>query len=97
MRRAGGGSEVAPVPEDRAQSSVVLSDLAAGRSATITGIMGSHGFASRLLALGFTLGARVTVLRNSGRSAMIVSVLDTRIALGRGQACSVHIRPAEQA
>ncbi|MBC7240186.1 MAG: ferrous iron transport protein A, partial [Chloroflexi bacterium] len=44
-------------------------------------------------ALGFTPGAEVTMVRNPGRGPVIVSVLDTSVALGRGQASRVHVRP----
>ena len=95
MRDTDAGPGAMPATKDLAISSLPLSDLAAERSAAVVGIAGGYDLVSRLVALGFTPGARVTVLRNSGRSAMIVSVLDTRIALGRGQACSVRIRPVE--
>ena len=48
---------------------------------------------ARLAALGFTPGAAVQVVRNSFRGPIIVMVMDTRIALGRGQAEGVLIRP----
>jgi ferrous iron transport protein A len=53
---------------------------------------GGSGFVGRLAALGFTPGAEVAVVRNSGRGPVIVSVLDTQIALGRGQADRVLVR-----
>jgi len=47
---------------------------------------------ARLAALGFTPGAEVRVVRNQGRGPLIVSVLDTEVALGRGQAAHIIVR-----
>lgn len=70
-----------------------LADLAAGQRATVLSLSGGHGFLGRMAALGFTPGAEVEIIRNSGHGPLIVSLLDTRIALGRGQAQQVHVRP----
>ena len=79
--------------EAAAAQAVCLADLAAGQSGTVLSLSGGHGFWGRMAALGFTPGAEVAVIRNSGHGPLIVSVLDTRIALGRGQAQHVHVRP----
>jgi Fe2+ transport system protein FeoA len=41
---------------------------------------------SRLVALGFTPGAAVRVMRNHGFGPMIVSVRGAQVAIGRGEA-----------
>lgn len=69
-----------------------LSALGVGEEGTVLSLAGSRGVSGRLAALGFTPGARLRVVRNSGRGPIIVSVLDTQIALGRGQAHQVHVR-----
>lgn len=69
-----------------------LSQLPSGTLGTILRLEGGSGFVGRLAALGFTPGAEVAVVRNSGRGPVIVSVLDTQIALGRGQADRVLVR-----
>jgi Fe2+ transport system protein FeoA len=46
----------------------------------------------RLAALGFVPGSRVTMLQNHGRGPIIVSVIHTRVALGRGEAGSIRAR-----
>ena len=63
-----------------------LSQLDTGRTAAVEALRGGHGFRSRLAALGFTPGARITMLQNVGRGPIIVTLRDTRIALGRGEA-----------
>jgi len=69
-----------------------LSELKAGEEATLHGFDAGHGLISRLSALGFTPGARVTMLQNIGNGPLIVKVRDTRIALGRGEAMKVRVR-----
>ena len=71
---------------------VLLSDLMPGETATVLELSGGPRFVGRMAALGFTPGATVQVVRNHGRGPIIVSVLDTEIALGRGQARRVRLR-----
>lgn len=73
-------------------TSVSLADLAPGEQATVMNLQGGGGFVGRMSALGFTPGASVRVIRNAGRGPIIVSILDTQIALGRGQAGKVTVR-----
>jgi ferrous iron transport protein A len=81
----GGGA----VKENGAMS---LADLRDGQEGSIVALHGGHGFVGRMAALGFTLGARVRIVRNPSRGPIIVSVLDTQIALGRGQADHVLVK-----
>jgi len=50
---------------------------------------------SRLATLGFTPGAKLTMVQNFGRGPLIVSIRGTRIALGRGEAAKVHVARGE--
>ncbi|MGC9359481.1 MAG: FeoA family protein [Anaerolineae bacterium] len=72
---------------------VRLSELATERRATVVRIEGGRGFVARMSALGFTPGAELIVRSNPGHGPLIVSILDTQIALGRGQAAHVLVRP----
>jgi ferrous iron transport protein A len=72
-----------------------LGELAEGARATVLRLQGGRGFLGRMAALGFTEGARVSLLRNSGRGPVIVLVRDTRVALGRGEAQKLLVRPEE--
>lgn len=74
-------------------SAVPLADLRPGQSGTVLTLNGGPGFVGRMAALGFTPGVEVKMVRNPGRGPLIVSVLDTHIALGRGQAGRVQVRP----
>jgi Fe2+ transport system protein FeoA len=82
-----------PLGEDHLVS---LTDLASGEQGVIVHLRGGHGFLGRLAALGFTPGATLSVVRNSGYGPMIVNILDTCIALGRGQAAHVRVSRSGQ-
>lgn len=73
-------------------SAIPLSALGAGESGTVAEIPGGQNLRSRMLTLGLTPGAEVTILQNYGRGPLIVRVRDTRVALGRGEAGKVLVR-----
>ncbi|MDW8097889.1 MAG: FeoA family protein, partial [Anaerolineae bacterium] len=68
-----------------------LSSLATGARGTVCAIHGGQALISRLTALGFTIGAEVTVLQNYGHGPLIAMVRGTRVALGRGEASHIYI------
>jgi ferrous iron transport protein A len=68
-----------------------LSNLAPGEIGVVRELAGGGGFISRLVTLGFTPGARLTVIQNFGHGPLIVNIRDTRIALGRGEAAKVVV------
>lgn len=72
--------------------SLPLTALGSHQRGTVVELYGGRGLVSRLAALGFTPGAEVIMVRNDGRGPVIVSVLDTQIALGRGQANKITVR-----
>ncbi len=74
---------------------VTLSDLKAGESAHVISLNGGRGFVSRMAALGFTPGAEVTVIQNSGWGPIIASVRDTRVALGRHEGQRTFVRTGD--
>jgi ferrous iron transport protein A len=73
---------------------VSLSDLRVGEQGTVIRLEGGHSFIGRMAALGFTPGTAVRIERNPGHGPLIVSVMDTQIALGRGQALNVQVHRA---
>jgi Fe2+ transport system protein FeoA len=68
-----------------------LSELRKGEVARIERMRGGHQFLSRLASLGFTPGAHLTVVQNFGHGPIIVSLRDTRVALGRGEARKILV------
>jgi ferrous iron transport protein A len=73
---------------------IPLNVLAPGEVGVVRQLAGGRGFVSRLAALGFTLGAEVTMVQNFGHGPLIVLVRDTRVALGRGEAMKVLVETA---
>ena len=67
-----------------------LSDLKADTHAFVHHIIGRQ-LNNRLLVLGFTIGTEVIVLQNYGRGPIILSVRDSHVALGRGEAKRVLV------
>jgi ferrous iron transport protein A len=61
--------------------------------AVVVGMPSGHGVGRRLVALGITPGAEIRALQNWGRGPLMVEVHGVRLALGRGQAARVVVRP----
>ena len=68
-----------------------LNQLAKGERGIVHHLSGGRRISDRLLVMGFTLGAEVTVIQNPGFGPVIVNVRDSRIALGRGEARKVMV------
>lgn len=69
-----------------------LSAVPSGEWVQIQEMQGRHHFLSRMTSLGFTPGARLRVIQNFGRGPLIVTLRDTRVALGRGEATKILVR-----
>jgi Fe2+ or Zn2+ uptake regulation protein/Fe2+ transport system protein FeoA len=79
--------------EPKAESLVMkpLSAVPGGASGQIRQFEGGHDFATRAIAMGFTLGAEVTVIQNYGHGPILVGIQGVRIALGRGEAAKIQV------
>jgi ferrous iron transport protein A len=75
-----------------ADNNVSLSAVRSGESVLIQKMRGGHQFLSRLASLGFTPGARLKVVQNFHHGPILVSLRDTRVALGRGEAEKILVR-----
>ena len=65
---------------------VPLNALHRGEHGVVATLAAGSGLLSRMACLGFTPGARVTILQNFGRGPLIACVRDARVALGRSEA-----------
>ncbi|MBI3961168.1 MAG: ferrous iron transport protein A [Deinococcus sp.] len=74
-----------------------LDQLAPGSSGIVRRLGGGKELASRLAAMGLSIGSLVKVLQNPGHGPLLVLVRDTRIALGRGEAPKVLVEEADGA
>jgi len=70
----------------------LLTELRPDQVGIIVDLSGGRNFVARCLALGCTAGAEVTMVRNSGRGPLIVSVRGTRVALGRAEAGHLRVK-----
>jgi ferrous iron transport protein A len=70
-----------------------LSSVPNGSSVRIEKMQGGHTFLSRLASLGFTPGAQLKIIQNYGHGPIIVSLRDSRVALGRGEADKILVKP----
>ncbi len=73
------------------RATIHLKDLDPGRKAIIRRLAGGHMLRGRLVALGFTPGAAVTMIRNSNHGPLLVYLRGSRVALGRGEAAHVLV------
>ncbi|CAG0931376.1 hypothetical protein TFLX_02126 [Thermoflexales bacterium] len=69
-----------------------LDELPTGGEAEVESLNGGSSVVGRLAALGFVPGSRVAMVQNRGRGPIIVSVVYTRVALGRHEAGSIRAR-----
>ena len=72
-------------------NTTTLNNLAPSEVGVVHKLAGGWGFTSRLATLGFTPGAKLTMVQNFGHGPLIVSIRGTRIALGRGEATKVYV------
>lgn len=71
--------------------SKTLSQIEEGASVTVVSIGGGRGIRSRLTAMGLLPGVKITVLRNGGAGPFVVSVKNSRMAIGRGVADKIIV------
>jgi ferrous iron transport protein B len=90
-RRHAPGSRRKDVECDDSQ--VVLADLPLGARGAVACLHGGNDFIGRMTALGFTPGAEVGVVQNEGHGPLLVTVRGARMALGRGAAFKIAVKP----
>ncbi|MEA1888605.1 MAG: FeoA family protein [Pseudomonadota bacterium] len=78
------------------QKFVSLHRLAPGTRGIVRRLQGGNEFASRLVAMGLSIGSEFEVLQNRGHGPVIVLVRDTRIALGRSEALKIVVEELER-
>lgn len=77
-------------------SSQILKQLKAGQQGYVRHLTGGHHLVQRLLALGFTPGASLQVLRSSEHGPVLVSIRGTQIAIGHHEAENILISISDQ-
>jgi ferrous iron transport protein A len=72
-----------------------LCDVAAGQTATVVGLEGGREFRNRLVSMGMMMGCTLRVIRagNGSGHPVLVALGHARLAIGRGMAEKVLVRP----
>jgi Fe2+ transport system protein FeoA len=81
--------------QGRVEDTVVLTDLREGEKSTMVLALGGHRMVRRLAEMGLTPGTEVTLVRSAPMHGPIeISVRGVSLALGRGIASRVLVKPA---
>jgi Fe2+ transport system protein FeoA len=75
--------------------SVPLSLIGPGKRARLLRIEAGRQASHRLTELGLTPGVELEVLRQDSHGPLLVAVRDTRLAVGRGMAHKVLVKPID--
>jgi ferrous iron transport protein A len=70
----------------------LLSSLTAGERCTLLGVRAESEALRRMASLGFTPGTEIEMIQNPKYGALIVSLRNIRVALGRGEAALITVR-----
>ena len=73
-------------------NAISLTELSVDNHATILAFNIGTVEATRLVSLGFTPGAEVSMSQNYGRGPLIVTVRGARVALGRMEAARIVVQ-----
>jgi ferrous iron transport protein A len=68
-----------------------LTKLGIGEEAKLVDIQDGHGIRQRLSVLGLNPGVRITMIQNGSWGPVILGVMDSRIAIGRGMANRIFV------
>ncbi|HEY9077975.1 MAG TPA: FeoA family protein [Anaerolineaceae bacterium] len=71
---------------------IPLTELKVGEHAHIVSIPSGRMIQQRLVSIGITPGIEVTMTQNYHHGPLVVTVRDTRIALGTGEAKRILVR-----
>ena len=71
---------------------MVLSSVKPGNEVTILDINGGRGIRSKLYSMGLVPGTKLTVLNGHSAGPIMISVRDSRLAIGHGMAQKIIVR-----
>ena len=71
---------------------MMLSSVKPGNEVTILDINGGRGIKSKLYSMGLVPGTRLTVLNGNSTGPVMISVRDSRLAIGHGMAQKIIVR-----
>ena len=71
---------------------MVLSSVKPGNDVTISDINGGRGIRSKLYSMGLVPGTKLTVLNGNTNGPVMISIRDSRLAIGHGMAQKIIVR-----
>ena len=71
---------------------MVLSSVKPGNEVTILDINGGRGIKSKLYSMGLVPGTKLTVLNGNTKGPVMISIRDSRLAIGHGMAQKIIVR-----
>lgn len=66
-----------------------------GQPVTVKSVTAGRMLEARLLAMGLTVGTRVTVLQREASGPLLLALGETRLGIGAGMAMKIMVTPAE--
>jgi Fe2+ transport system protein FeoA len=75
------------------KDSIQLAELKPGAQAIFIEFPQGRNLTGRLISLGFTPGVEIEVKQNHGHGPLLVAVRGTFVALGRGEASKILVKP----
>lgn len=69
-----------------------LAEMGENRCGTVTQIEGDSRFISRIVSIGLTPGSDFTLLKNDGRSPVLVFCRDTVIAINHKESSQIFVK-----
>ena len=70
---------------------MVLSSVKPGNEVTILDINGGRGIRSKLYSMGLVPGTKLTVLNGNTNGPVMISIRDSRLAIGHGMAQKIIV------
>jgi len=71
---------------------MVLSSVKPGNDVTISDINGGRGIRSKLYSMGLVPGTKLTVLNGNTNGPVMISIRDSRLAIGHGMAQKIIVK-----
>lgn len=69
-----------------------LSFLDTGKEAVVIKVLGGNGIKGKLGEIGFVQGSKIRNISNDGTGPLVVSIMGSRIALGRGMSQKILVK-----
>ncbi|MBN2019491.1 MAG: ferrous iron transport protein A [Sedimentisphaerales bacterium] len=73
------------------KNAIPLSKVGEGFLVSVVGVDAGRGLRNRLISMGLFTGTQIRIVRNDGSGPFVISVKNSRMALGRGVADKIMV------